>query len=776
MSASKGILDEEIASGACYGSPLCDIELADSRIRRTTAPSKHSRGGSTGLGGVARTAPYNDDELRNRVAAGTTTTRSHIIKLKPEREANIGSDSDDDGDSDHQHAPSTTPPSAQDDAAAAAAQQRARQRTQLHRALLRTARHAALAALCAVGAVVGKDGYIVVENGTWGKTITGLAFGILVQVSLVPIVECGRMWAQRWFARKLTAKGMKAREMLTAWSALYSGSYRGVEDFAGVGPIALFLILIYASEAVVIGAIGNLYTVVPTVALKATDELYLRRPLLSTTQMIPVTGLAYDAYVNDASGRTSDDWIRMTSESTRVQYMKDKATVTCQPDGSCKSVATGVFNPIGFSTLDGASGSLPFTTLVINDQIQTSATVIEITNECTTVPAERTEFQGIVPGYVSWPAILVPGTDLADQQWLVPISLGGHFFMTMAPEIGSFSLTRYNPNNALSPIYAPPLGEIYMLPYAYRIPGRYVGMQYLDEIYAKEYYNESVPVGFAFCKVTARTGLADVSISVSGQTEVDGVSTTYTRVDTLHQISELTPLNFNVTEGFGSAVIAGHLVNSISCSWRICPASSNYTDVPFVTQSAGYLSIPDGPDGWDYAGGLAKVAQRMSEIVLVAIGAVSSSTGRFGTLDPYPYAIPDPVSVPVQVFTTATHGRVVISTGCVAILITGGVMAVALLVYEIALYARGGHRAMAPGILITDSIYYFLKSFHDSIIHPATPGMIDPHPDELRRALGSKTFLLGQTLTQVGLDESKKNELGSVSDFWIHINKKNPAD
>ncbi|KAJ3163209.1 hypothetical protein HDU86_002378 [Geranomyces michiganensis] len=656
-------------------------------------------------------------------------------------------------------------------------QQRTRYRTQLRRAMLRFLRHAALGALCFIGAFIGKEGTIVVENETWGKTITGLAFGILVQISLVPIVECGRMCAQHWFSRKLTVTGMKAREMLTAWSALYSGSYRGVEDFSGIGPIAFFLILMYASEAVVIGAIGNLYNVVPTVSLKTTNELHLRRPMLSTNYFVSdEMGLAYEAYVNDASGRISDDWIEMTSESSRIQYMKDKATVSCMPDGSCKSVAIGVLNPIGISALKDSARTLPFTTLAIDDVIETTATMLEITNECSTIPADQTEFQGIIPDIISWVAIRVPGSNPADQQWLTPIHFGGHYYITMAPEIGTFALTVYHPNNPLHPIYTPPSGEIYMMPYAHRIPGHFAGMQYLDEYWTKTNLNQSLPVGFAVCKVTARTGLADVSISVTGKTQVGGVWTSFTRVDAVQQIGELSPLNFNSTEGHGSAVIAGHLVNALSCSWRICPANSDYTSVPFVSEAAGYLSIPPGPDGWDYAGGLAKVVQRMSEITLVGIAAVSSDTGRHAAPEPYAYPVPTPVAVPVKVYTSATHGRVFISTACVVILLLGGGIALAMVAYDAMLYLSGGFGQMAPGILMTDSIYYFLKSFHDSIVHPATPGMVDPHPDELREALGSKTFLLNQTLTKVGLEQPRKNGMGrSVSDFWIHVNQKERA-
>ncbi|KAI8907110.1 hypothetical protein DFJ77DRAFT_189622 [Powellomyces hirtus] len=342
---------------------LSDIEISASNTHATQRPSK------VRLDNIARTASltkddmveshtgspvlhrdnyYHDAEEQGRASTGSRKHQDARIRqdeIKGKRTEDQKNSAGKPTDSENQD---------EDEAKAAYAM---RNKFHIRMTVISLVRNLLLIILCLAGGCVGGYGLIVVENRSWQQTFTGLGFGILVQLSLVPIVEFGRMLCQHWFARKLTVKGMKAREMMTAWSALYSGSYRGVEDVAGIGPIAGFLILIYAAEAVVIGAVGNLYRITPTLVIKATNTVPLHSPM-SAASWRGSQGLTYESYVTDMSSRNADNWITLTQDYTRVQFMKDRADVSCRADG-CTAVVNGVFSPLAISSLKGAVMPLP---------------------------------------------------------------------------------------------------------------------------------------------------------------------------------------------------------------------------------------------------------------------------------------------------------------------------------------------------------------------------------------------------------------------------------
>ncbi|TPX56452.1 hypothetical protein PhCBS80983_g04534 [Powellomyces hirtus] len=757
---------------------LSDIEISASNTHATQRPSKMR------LDNIARTGSLTKDDMveahtgypvlhrdnydaeeQGRASTGSRKHQDARIRqdeIKGKRTEDQKNSAGKQTDSENQE---------EDEAKAAYAM---RNKFHIRMTVISLVRNLLLIILCLAGGCVGGYGLIVVENRSWQQTFTGLGFGILVQLSLVPIVEFGRMLCQHWFARKLTVKGMKAREMMTAWSALYSGSYRGVEDVAGIGPIAGFLILIYAAEAVVIGAVGNLYRITPTLVVKAINTVPLHSPM-SAASWRGSQGLTYESYVTDMSSRNADNWITLTQDYTRVQFMKDRADVSCRADG-CTAVVNGVFSPLAISSLKGAESTLPWTTLTVNDVLRTQATMIEITTTCGTVPENRTAFPGVQPNVISYPSVMIPG---GIGKWLTPVRSGGRFYNNLSPEVGLLPQTAEGTgSNDLTPVYASrATGEMYVIAYASNIAGQFAHMMYMQEPYS----NRSV--GFTFCGIAANIGLANVAIKVTGQAEATTGSdsrskdegtlhkTLYTQVQEMEQVGDLRKLSFNNSEAYPSAVVVSHLFNALGCSWRICPAKNLSTSVPFFDETSGLLSIPPTPLGWDYENQVGLIARRISEITVTGVAAVSSATGRLGAITVNTIAPTfNPKMVRAQVLTPNTHGKVVISTSCIGILLIGAGSALILIILEVTTLVSPSRRRArrAPAILMTNSIYYFLKSFQDSIVHPHTPNMVDPHPDELRQAMGSKTFLLGQ---RCGIQSIGEEEKESVLDFWIHVTK-----
>ncbi|KAJ3007943.1 hypothetical protein HKX48_008863 [Thoreauomyces humboldtii] len=606
-----------------------------------------------------------------------------------------------------------------------------RERNYTKRVVWTYLRNLALMVLCLGGAIVGGRGYIVVANGSWRQTLTGLGFGMMVQIALVPIVGAGRTVCQLWFARLLSTKGMKARQMMCAWSALYSGSYRGVEDYGGISPVAFFLILVYAAEAIVIGAVGNLYTVQPTSVIKAAGQVPLQQLVNASVVDDQDNGPVYEGYVTALSARSSDNWIPLTSESTRVQFMQEQATSVCAEGVGCLAKGVGVFSPLALSGLRGAPTTLPWVSTTKGDMLRAEVTMLEMTTNCTLVP-EADAF--LYPAYFDYVSLLEIHLRSPDV-WLSPVWFSGHFYNNVAPEFGLFGMTNIDVHDNTPP-YASASGSVYVVPYAYNFPGRYDHMQYTTEPYTGK------PVGFSLCEVTASIGRATADILVTGNYDVQNTTSKFSTVENIEQIGELRKLNFNSTEAYNSYAIMSQLWTTLGCTWHLCPKTNTSDSVPFFAEASGLLSVPAIADDWDYSNHMEVIARRITEIGIVGIGAMVSPDGRFGTTGPGTRVTYGPATV----FTSQTHGRVVISSACIVILLTGAVMALLLTLWDLMSLRRSTTaRRLSPGVLLTESIFYFLKSFQDSVIHPNTPGN-DATPQELRRVMGSKTFLLGQNL------------------------------
>ncbi|KAJ3033625.1 hypothetical protein HDV00_006023 [Rhizophlyctis rosea] len=206
--------------------------------------------------------------------------------------------------------------------------------------------NAVIVIVCVVGLVYGKGQRVLVTNGSMGQTFVGWCVGIGVHAALLPVINLGRWVCQMWFARQLATRGMRGRQMMSAWSALYSGSFRGIEDIAaGLGPIAVTLLLLYAGEAVVIGAIGTLYDLNPTTILKGQGTLPLMTLVRSETP-------SFDGW--DATDRLTSQLSDLSSPlqkgtNTPLDMWQSVPRSTCDSAShTCSTTRFGIAHP--FST------------------------------------------------------------------------------------------------------------------------------------------------------------------------------------------------------------------------------------------------------------------------------------------------------------------------------------------------------------------------------------------------------------------------------------------
>ncbi|KAI8826618.1 uncharacterized protein EV422DRAFT_502396 [Fimicolochytrium jonesii] len=115
--------------------------------------------------------------------------------------------------------------------------------------------------ICVVCLSIGNTGYLSLStvpqtNGhwtLWSESSITFGYGIVVQIALLGPLQLGRKISQHWLASKIVSKGIKFRQMVTAWSVIYCNSHRGVEDiWRGWSAITFFMLVVYVAEVIVI--------------------------------------------------------------------------------------------------------------------------------------------------------------------------------------------------------------------------------------------------------------------------------------------------------------------------------------------------------------------------------------------------------------------------------------------------------------------------------------------------------------------------------------------
>ncbi|KAJ3174311.1 hypothetical protein HDU88_000279 [Geranomyces variabilis] len=147
-----------------------------------------------------------------------------------------------------------------------------------------------------------------------------------------------RMLCQLWFTYHVTTDSMPAEKVLAVWAALYSYSFRGIEDMMiGVNPIVLTMLACLIFEAVIIGTIGNLYEIEPTLSVRATGTW----PLLGQT-----LNAAFDAnQANDVS--QGNMFGAICSPAYQAGTMTADPVVTCEADKTgCQAVVSAALHPL----------------------------------------------------------------------------------------------------------------------------------------------------------------------------------------------------------------------------------------------------------------------------------------------------------------------------------------------------------------------------------------------------------------------------------------------
>ncbi|KAJ3012549.1 hypothetical protein HKX48_006207 [Thoreauomyces humboldtii] len=582
------------------------------------------------------------------------------------------------------------------------------------------ARDVTLAVLLTGALGLGMMEVVVVANDSIWYSLAGFAIGAIVQVALFPLANLVRLLCQLWFTRQLVKEGMHAENVLAAWSALYSGSFRGIEDImsGARNPIVILLIAFFCLEAVVIGAIGNLYEIRTTQTTKATgmwrDLSWDTFPVdvdvgevLDSCQGNLFSGLCADLYQNG--------------------MIPDSPLVECSEDGQiCQGSGHVAIYPMSTSTY-GYPYTFPFTSLLSGDTVTAEVMSAKVNITCDS----STEFAIETMDTESW----------MYGETLVNATVNGTSYYSTGQTYGRYGVI-YGSNDTRRV-------EIGTLPF-----DTLIGDDFSFVLFAKNFQQPlrgfqpifDPTIGsnlqLTYCTIQVGTARADI------ETEV--VFTTPSLITELKSYSAIEPyVKIDVTapeqtakdntDGFSPLYVR------FSCYFWYCP---NFGDgIPSYDSQCGLLQkSPSFTDNFDWDGQIEQTISALvrSNLMVFAGYALIGSQSSNGT-------------APATVKTFQGYSKLVTSSSC-NILLLFGVIASVLLVILTTIKDYCGRRwpTIDRGMNMTDSVYGLLAAFDSRFLNASASssqednipevGDGDLNPDAVKNQLRGKNLQLGMRM------------------------------
>ncbi|KAJ3145932.1 hypothetical protein HDU89_006818 [Geranomyces variabilis] len=428
----------------------------------------------------------------------------------------------------------------------------------------------------------------------------------------------------------------------------------------GVNPIVLTMLACLIFEAVIIGTIGNLYEIEPTLSVRATG----RWPLLGQTM-----NAAFDAnQANDVS--QGNMFGAICSPTFQAGTMTADPVVTCGADKTvCQAVVSGALHPL------------------LSDSFR--------------IPYEfglsKVDTEDLVSGNVMGAQVRISCNSTQD------------FFLAESPvppewALGQVQINITLPNSSGGlEMIAIPGGITYQtpgLPEIGVIP-TYITLEsgaYLSLMFAKDFDKEFR--GFKPYKdpVYGRNlGLTPVETAITYTTPA--LATHATKVDIVGPTEQV---NITANDALQSAL--NGLSYWLSCMYWFCPRTPV---IPTFDTLCLLLKQPATLADFDWEGQQATTMQGLAKATMMQFAAfalVTSTESRN-------------ITVPVTVRTKTQYSRLVISGPCTAILLAGAIASVVMITLKLLTdFAGRRYPALDAGLNITDSVYSFLAAFQSQFI------------------------------------------------------------
>ncbi|KAJ3156014.1 hypothetical protein HDU89_005577 [Geranomyces variabilis] len=424
------------------------------------------------------------------------------------------------------------------------------------------------------------------------------------------------MVCQLWFTYSIVNSSMSAERLFSSWSVLYSGGLRGIEDvIGGANPIALVLLLWFAAEACIIGAIGTLYTVRPTITTKAIGAW---PDLLRNTE-----NATYDNNMaNDLS--QGNLFGAICSPLQRAATMAEPPIVACSPDGTyCRGSATGALHPLIAGSF-GIPYYLPFTNITAGDVVEGDVLAATVTISCNST-ANFTLWENEAPPDWAKAELFVNVSLPTDSGDWTTITAGtGYGIIYQAPGL---------PEIGVLPLAATEAGGFMMVLFARDFPDDFRGFQqFRDPIRVRR-------LGLTLCTTDISVGTAAMETAV-----VFTTPTVVTQVQKVEIKGPMRGLHIGSNFGLYAVIQAGYYY--LNCYYWYCPQTPV---VPMFDRQCGLLAQPVVAEQYDYDGQQATAISALTKTIMMQFAAFELLTSA----DPN-----NTVSmVPVQVFTKSAASR-----------------------------------------------------------------------------------------------------------------------
>ncbi|TPX58837.1 hypothetical protein SpCBS45565_g07904 [Spizellomyces sp. 'palustris'] len=556
--------------------------------------------------------------------------------------------------------------------------------------------------------VIGSQGLLKVAafHTFFTKSIGGFMVGVVVQVALFAPLKLGRKLSQIWFGRRLLKGGMKVRELITAWSLIYSNSYRGVEDvWRGLSPIAGFLLFLYLAEIIVLGTIGSLYYTVPTWHMNASGPMpYFTFPNVTPTT-VDEAGLAMDCSqrAGVSVGRLLDPLVRqgiIVPNSTNAHCDSTHCTAS-------ETVIVSSFTvPFTGRTADPAP-LMNWTELNPGDIVKGKMTSLTATADCRPSPLNLTDY------------LFITVEEGLAEYMFNPWAFTNPGMRT--PQLQLLALAA----NSTDP-YVAPNGQMYVGMMTYNFPQSFAHMTWNTDMGGRN-------ASSVICTVGIETGIANVEVLMEHL-----IPTRVARILSATEMSPPTPYNMSSgTPGYLGAYFLGQIYAFFSCDISPCDFVGT-TPPPFDMMTGFFDRTADG-NGFvvDYDTQMEKFTAALVKLTVSAMPV---------------FLIPDADPLRDQATLTVWSNDIVsiiyTTLPCNLLLLTGALSGVCLLVLHILLlWTRRGPNSkywttFGPTFWMTESVYALLQALHlTELVNP--PSSTGVPPKTLRKALTSEYVIVG---------------------------------
>ncbi|KAI8818518.1 uncharacterized protein EV422DRAFT_537352 [Fimicolochytrium jonesii] len=582
--------------------------------------------------------------------------------------------------------------------------------------------------VCIASLALGNLGYLSLNTvpqsaahwNLWSEQLITFGYGIVVQIALLGPLQLGRKICQLWLASKIVSHGIPCRQMVTAWSAIYCNSHRGVEDiWRGWITITLFMLTVYIAEIVVIGGIGSLYYKAPLTAVRFVSPVPLLGPFQSN-----MTTFEEGPYITELALRTILSLGQLYDPMTLDGLLIPNSTLSDCSETGCTGTSSVILSPMAPSaSTEGAFWKWPWPgpweSTARNDRVIGEVSSLSVDVSCS---PQAFYINKSVVDYWYYQTNAPDGTPLAYANYALETwYIRGPQVSLVSLEIDDHDAEHFTPYVLDDRVYFGVLTN--------NLDGTVFENMDNSVSEAHKDLNATVQYSTALCSAGVKLG------KVAGIMEILSVTPSLKASISSAQ-NATTPTSYPLskgTSGYPMAFYLSQFVQYVTCDILGCSAASG--QVPWFDTLIGMLQV-------DAAGNaIVDPANQMKTISVSVARLLALSLASFTTelLDP---ATNTTLTAEYTVKSNEISHDIYNSRGFDILLIVGLVCGFLLLIWDgimkVWCALAGDEVAVQKRAIVigmTESIYMLLKGFERSQLNTLLPDLSKSTPEGAREAV-----------------------------------------